>query len=126
MLRSRALVLPSFAEGLPVVIMESFALYRPAISTYVAGIPELIEDEVNGWLIPSGSVTALTDAMEKAISLPGEQLEAMGKSGAFRVAQDFNAQIEAQKLASLFRQHLTEPEPSEVPTQASSSLAGVR
>ena len=47
MLDSRALVMPSFAEGLPVVIMESLALQRPVISTFVAGIPELVSDGVS-------------------------------------------------------------------------------
>lgn len=51
--RSRALVLPSFAEGLPIVIMESLAQGRPVISTYIAGIPELVEPGVNGWLVPA-------------------------------------------------------------------------
>ena len=41
-LAARALVLPSFAEGLPVVIMEAMALRRPVLTTYVAGIPELV------------------------------------------------------------------------------------
>ena len=51
--RSRALVMPSFAEGLPVVIMEAMALGRPVISTSIAGIPELVEDGVNGYLVPA-------------------------------------------------------------------------
>ena len=42
-LAARALVLPSFAEGLPVVLMEAMALRRPVISTFVAGIPELVQ-----------------------------------------------------------------------------------
>ncbi len=45
LLGARALVLPSFAEGLPVVIMEAMALRRPVISTFIAGIPELVEFE---------------------------------------------------------------------------------
>ena len=53
-LDARALVLPSFAEGLPVVIMEAMALRRPVISTYVAGIPELVRDGEHGWLVPAG------------------------------------------------------------------------
>ena len=59
--RARALVLPSFAEGLPVVIMEAMALRRPVISTYVAGIPELVRPGENGWLVPAGDVEALAE-----------------------------------------------------------------
>lgn len=101
-LESRALVLPSFAEGLPVVIMESLALKRPVISTCIAGIPELLGNNVCGWLIPSGSVEALTEAMAKAIDAPVELLETMGQAGAERVSKEHDAVIEAKKIVRLF------------------------
>ena len=63
---ARALVMPSFAEGLPVVIMEALALGRPVISTYVAGIPELVEPGRSGWLIPAGAVEPLAAAMARS------------------------------------------------------------
>lgn len=106
-LESRALVLPSFAEGLPVVIMEALALSRPVITTYVAGIPELVEPEVCGWLTPAGSVEDLVVALRSAIQSPVEALEKMGKLGAERVAQQHTAAIEAQKLAGLFHHCIT-------------------
>ena len=102
-LASRAMVLPSFAEGLPVVIMEALALSRPVISTYVAGIPELVEPGICGWLVPPGSLEALTAAMRAALQLPVEKLEQMGRVGASRVAQRHDAAIEASKLAAMFR-----------------------
>jgi len=102
-LASRAMVLPSFAEGLPVVIMEALALGRPVITTYVAGIPELVKPGVCGWLVPPGSVEALTAAMRAALQLPVEQLEQMGRAGARRVAQRHDATVEASKLVVLFR-----------------------
>jgi glycosyltransferase involved in cell wall biosynthesis len=107
-LNSRAMVLPSFAEGLPVVIMEALALGRPVISTYVAGIPELVAPGICGWLVPAGSVEALTAAMRSALQLPEEQLEHMGRVGAGRVAQHHNAALEAKKLAVLFQSRLEE------------------
>ncbi|HBE18084.1 MAG TPA: colanic acid biosynthesis glycosyltransferase WcaL [Cyanobacteria bacterium UBA11149] len=103
LLASRALVLPSFAEGLPVVIMEALALGRPVLSTYVAGIPELVEPEVCGWLIPPGCPEALADAMGKILQLPVAKLQEMGKTGFERVAQRHNAIVEASKLAMLFQ-----------------------
>lgn len=102
-MNSRALVLPSFAEGLPVVIMEALALERPVITTYVAGIPELVQSEVNGWLIPSGSVPALTEIMRQVLQLPTERLEQMGKAGCVTVKMLHNTAQEAGKLAKLFR-----------------------
>ncbi|NJM59610.1 MAG: glycosyltransferase family 4 protein [Oscillatoriales cyanobacterium RU_3_3] len=102
LLASRAMVLPSFAEGLPVVIMEALALNRPVISTYVAGIPELVEPGVCGWLVPPGSAELLAAAMRSALESPLEKLEEMGKAGAERVAQQHNAALEAKKLVALF------------------------
>jgi glycosyltransferase involved in cell wall biosynthesis len=95
-------VLPSFAEGLPVVLMEALALQRPVISTYVAGIPELVTPGVCGWLVPAGSVTALCEAIRSALYTPTERLEAMGEMGALRVRQDHCALTEAAKLRELF------------------------
>lgn len=127
-LASRAIVLPSFAEGLPVVIMEALALGRPVISTYVAGIPELVEPGICGWLVPPGSVEALTAAMRTVLQLPVEKLEQMGRAGAKRVAQRHNAAIEASKLAALFRSSVEQSQNQEidlplgVPEVASTSL----
>jgi colanic acid/amylovoran biosynthesis glycosyltransferase len=105
-LNSRAMVLPSFAEGLPVVIMEALALSRPVISTYVAGIPELVESGNCGWLVPASSVEALTAAMRSALQSSMDKLEQMGKEGALRVRTRHDAAKEASKLASLFYSNL--------------------
>jgi glycosyltransferase involved in cell wall biosynthesis len=102
-MRTRALVLPSFAEGLPVVLMEALALHRPVVSTYVAGIPELVEDGGNGWLVPAGSVDALAAALFRVLEAAPERLAEMGRAGAARVAAAHNASREAAKLAALFR-----------------------
>ncbi|WP_148599191.1 glycosyltransferase [Aquisphaera giovannonii] len=102
-LGSRATVLSSFAEGLPVVIMESLALRRPVVSTYVAGIPELVEPGVTGWLVPASSAEALASALREALDAPVEVLERMGAAGAARVAERHRAATEAGKLVELFR-----------------------
>ncbi|MBF2063322.1 MAG: glycosyltransferase family 4 protein [Calothrix sp. C42_A2020_038] len=102
---ARALVLPSFAEGLPVVLMEAFALRRPVITTYVAGIPELVQSDVNGWLVPAGSVDALASAIRKVLEMPSEILTQMGGAGTLRVKQQHNISEEAKKLAALFCGH---------------------
>ena len=122
-LASKALVLPSFAEGLPVVIMEALALGRPVISTYIAGIPELVEPGVCGWLVPSGSVEALTIAMRTVLQSPVAQLEQMGKTGVERVAQQHHVATEARKLAVLFGFN-SEPSKAEVVNNASIGNAG--
>lgn len=102
MLAARAVILTSFAEGLPVVLMEALALHRPVISTYIAGIPELVKPDINGWLIPAGSVEALTNILHIVSKLPTAKLEEMGKNGAKTVIEQHNIRIEAQKLMDLF------------------------
>ena len=101
--RSRALVVPSFAEGLPVVVMESFALHRPVISTFVAGIPELVKPGISGWLLPPGSAHALTRAMREVLEAPIERLEQMGREGARAVREFHDSEQEVAKLSSLFQ-----------------------
>ncbi len=102
-LAARALVLASFAEGLPVVLMEALALGRPVISTFVAGIPELVVPEQSGWLVPAGDVEALAGAMRAALRAPPAELEALGRTGAARVRAQHDARTEATKLSALFR-----------------------
>lgn len=100
--RSRAMVLPSFAEGLPVVIMEALALGRPVIASAIAGTPELV-DSMCGWLVPSGSVDHLVDAMEAALDASPAQLSKMGEIGRKRVVEYHNAAVNGRTLAALFR-----------------------
>lgn len=103
---SRAMVLPSFAEGLPVVIMEAMALERPVITTYVAGIPELVRNGVDGLLVPAGDAAALADAIEKLMAMDSEQLATMGRSARARVQERHAIETEAGKLARLFENGL--------------------
>ena len=104
LLGARALVLPSLAEGLPVVLMEAFALRRPVISSYVAGIPELVEPGTSGWLVPAGAVEPLAEAMRQALAASPEELERMGRAGAEQVARDHDVETETSKLIELFRE----------------------
>ncbi len=97
----RAMVLPSFAEGLPVVLMESLAMGRPAVTTAIAGIPELIENGECGWLVTAGSATDLADAMEAALDTPVDTLTKMGLEGQRRVREQHDVMTEAGKLLKL-------------------------
>lgn len=102
-LAARALVLPSFAEGLPVVIMEAMALRRPVLTTYVAGIPELVHPGENGWLFPAGAVEELAAALADCLAQPPEVLQRMGEAAYGRVLERHAIDTEAAKLAELFR-----------------------
>lgn len=77
----RALALTSFAEGLPVVIMEALALGRPVLSSCIAGIPELVIPGVNGWLIPAGNADAAASALCEIMETPADRLDEMGRAG---------------------------------------------
>ncbi|WP_137702259.1 glycosyltransferase [Marimonas lutisalis] len=100
------LVLPSFAEGLPVVLMEALAAGVPVVTTQIAGIPELVEHGVNGYLCPPGDELALAHAIEAVLDDP-ETAEAMGAEGRETVRHDFDSRIEAARLAALFAAYST-------------------
>ncbi len=101
---SCALILPSFAEGLPVVIMEALARARPVLSTYVAGIPELVQAGRNGWLVPAGSVDALTAALQEVLDAPIEQLSQWGQHGRACVAEQHDIRRIGAQMAALLRE----------------------
>lgn len=109
-LAARALVLPSFAEGLPVVVMEAMALRRPVLTTHVAGIPELVRDGEHGWLFPAGDADALTGALEQFLATPPEALAAMGEAARAQVLRRHSIDVEAAKLARLFQGACASPE----------------
>ena len=98
---SRALLLPSFAEGLPVVIMEALALGRPAVTTYIAGIPELVNERC-GWIVPAGSVEALADAMRAALLSTPAELAAKARYGRAQVEQAHDLQVISKELLRQF------------------------
>ncbi len=100
---ARALVVPSFAENLPVVIMEAMALGKPVIATAIAGIPELVIPGETGWLVPASCVDALADAMADCLRMPQEELTRLGERGRERVMRQHSADREAAKLSAKFR-----------------------
>ncbi len=100
---ARVMALPSTSEGLPVVIMEALALGRPVITTYIAGIPELIRDGQEGFLLPAGDLSALVNALERALLTPASTLTAMAAMGRERVRERHSVDTEAAKLLALIR-----------------------
>lgn len=99
---AHAMVTPSFAEGLPVVIMEAMARARPVIATYIAGIPELVRPGQEGWLVPAGDAAELAEAMVKAAQCDPAQLEQMGQAARRRVTERHDIRDSAAQLAALF------------------------
>jgi glycosyltransferase involved in cell wall biosynthesis len=103
-LAARALILPSFAEGLPLVLMEAMALRRPVIATYVGGIPELVRVGEEGWLVPPGDSEALAEAMQSCVDSPADLIARMGETAHKRIVLRHNVNTEAAKLKELFSQ----------------------
>ncbi len=99
---AHVLVTPSFAEGLPVVIMEAMACARPVIATYIAGIPELIRPGQEGWLVPAGDADALADTMLLAALTGHDQLTRMGMAARDRVRARHDINESARRLVGLF------------------------
>ncbi|WP_294926117.1 glycosyltransferase family 4 protein [uncultured Paracoccus sp.] len=99
---SHLLVVPSFAEGLPVVIMEAMASARPCLATYIAGIPELVRPGTEGWLVPAGSARALAQEMGRIATLPRDRLAQMGQAARARVLARHDVNRSARMLADLF------------------------
>jgi colanic acid/amylovoran biosynthesis glycosyltransferase len=72
------------------------------ISTFVAGIPELLENDVDGWIVPAGSAAALARAMRAAIEAPAAELERLGRAGRARVLMRHRVETEVAALLALF------------------------
>lgn len=98
---AQALILPSFAEGLPVVLMEAMASGRPVIATSIAGVPELVSPDV-GWLVPAGDVDALVKAIQSLADTAPDQLARMGDAARTRVFERHDIDREVEKLTLLF------------------------
>lgn len=103
---ARALVQPSFAEGLPVVMMEALAMARPVLATRIAGVPELVVPGENGWLFTAGSVDELVVAMNEALEFSTARLDDMGRAGRARVRERHSTATEVDKLEGLFRRYV--------------------
>ncbi|HHX88930.1 MAG TPA: glycosyltransferase family 4 protein [Paracoccus sp.] len=102
--RAHGMVLPSFAEGLPMVLMEAMAAGRPAIATWVAGIPELMQHGKTGWLVPAGDCPALVEAITDMSMTTDARLGRMAKTARARALMRHDIDTEAGKLATLFNQ----------------------
>ena len=96
-------VLPSFAEGVPVVLMEAMAMKIPVISTRITGIPELIEHGKDGLLATPGDVDDLVEQLSRL--LQDSQLRCrLGNSGRNKVVTTYNQQQNNAELAAIFTQ----------------------
>lgn len=95
-------VLASFSEGVPVVLMEAMARGLPVAATRVGGVAELVRDGLSGLLVAPGDPKGLASAMQRILADP-EWAEALGQEGAQRVRKEFNTDASARQIAELFQ-----------------------
>ncbi|MEO1762519.1 MAG: glycosyltransferase family 4 protein [Cyanobacteria bacterium J06629_18] len=98
-------VLSSFAEGVPVVLMEAMAAGVPVVAPKIAGISELVENDVSGYVIPAGDKISLAQSIEKLLT-DCELRSKFGAAGRSKVEKEFNINLEAQKLRKIMSQSL--------------------
>jgi glycosyltransferase involved in cell wall biosynthesis len=94
--------LPSFAEGIPVALMEAMAMEIPCVSTTIAGIPELIRNEVDGLLVSPSDDVQLASALARLIDDP-ELRRRFGSSGRLRVQQNYDLRQSVKVLGEIFQ-----------------------
>jgi colanic acid/amylovoran biosynthesis glycosyltransferase len=136
-------VMSSFAEGVPVVLMEAMMSGVPVVATQIAGVSELVEDGINGFLVPPSDAQALTDRIQKLLT-DAELRQRLGAQGQLKVAQSFNIYHETKKLYQLMvpaaaqtsaqtntaqtnaqTQTLVEPNHSELTTRAINTIDSI-
>jgi glycosyltransferase involved in cell wall biosynthesis len=99
------LVLPSLTEGLPNVVLEAFACKKPVIASAVGGVPEIVQDGINGVLVPPGDPDSLAKAISSFITSP-DQFKHFGEAGYAKVRQNFTFELQTQRLESIYSELL--------------------
>jgi colanic acid/amylovoran biosynthesis glycosyltransferase len=102
---SDAFVLSSFLEGVPVVLMEAMAMELPCVATWITGVPEIIENEREGLLVPPASAVALADAIERLMQ-DGEAARRFACAARRKVIAKYHLERNVERLAEEFRRRL--------------------
>lgn len=103
--KADAFVFSSFAEGIPVVLMEAMAASLPCVAPWIAGIPELIRDNVDGLLTAPSDAEGMSAAIARLYRDP-ELCQALGASGRARVLDLYNLDRNIEELSEIFRRRL--------------------
>jgi colanic acid/amylovoran biosynthesis glycosyltransferase len=99
------LALPSFAEGIPVVLMEAMAMEIPCVATWITGIPEIIQHGTDGLLAPPGDAEALARAIARLMDNP-ELRRSLGQQARLRILDKFDLHRNTEYLAEIFRRRI--------------------
>lgn len=96
-------VLSSFLEGVPVVLMEAMAMQLPCVATRITGIPEIIQDGIEGLLVPPGSAECLAEAIERLVDDEALALS-LGVAGRAKVRAKYDIDHNGERLCEAFRE----------------------
>lgn len=97
-----ALCLPSYGENLPISLLEAMGYGRPVIATSVGGVPEMVRDGTDGWLVTPGDVPRLTAVLDEAASDPGI-LRQRGEASWTRVKANYTWETNGPKQLQVYR-----------------------
>jgi glycosyltransferase involved in cell wall biosynthesis len=103
---SDVFALASFAEGVPVVLMEAMAMEIPCVATWIAGIPELIQDGVDGLLVAPSDVDQLSTAIRRLMDDPDLRTR-ITIAGRRKIIDKYNLSVNTGRLAEVFERVLT-------------------
>ena len=96
-------VLPSLSEGIPMALLEAMAACRAIVASRVGGVPEIVEDGVEGFLVEPMDVNGLVERCGQLIESP-ELARKMGEQGRKRVERDFSATAMADRVALVYKE----------------------
>jgi len=103
LLAADIMVLPSYREGFPNVILQAGAMELPVIATDISGCNEVIEPGLNGWLVPPRNTETLSEAMRTALETPKDKLRVMGKSARACILERFERQGHWKRMLAFYR-----------------------
>jgi glycosyltransferase involved in cell wall biosynthesis len=108
--KAKAVVMPSeWYENAPLSLLESFAYGKPIIGSRIGGIPEMIDEGVNGFLFEPGNVAELTERIEQLLGMHDDDILAMGLSAREKVAREFSPKRHYAGLVEIYSQAMGRP-----------------
>jgi glycosyltransferase involved in cell wall biosynthesis len=103
---AHVLVLPSYREGFPNIILQACSMELPVIATDINGCNEIIEPDYNGWLVPPHDASSLASTMSVVMTLSTESLKMIGERARIRIQQRFEQSEHWKRMVEFYEQRL--------------------